>query len=104
LGIGGGLKDYDRRRRIIANPPKPTARSERADGSGTDEMAIPVGLLRPVTKELFTVAPETASYSPIVFKDWDATNKEFPETAKPEAGPRFPETKELLIKSPVVML
>jgi hypothetical protein len=35
LGIGGGLKkDYDRRRRIIANPPKPMARSESADGSG----------------------------------------------------------------------
>jgi len=34
LGIGGGLKDYDRRRRIIANPPKPTARSETAEGSG----------------------------------------------------------------------
>ncbi len=27
--------DYDRRRRIIAHPPKPTARSERAEGSGT---------------------------------------------------------------------
>ena len=34
--------DYDRRRRIIANPPKPTARSERADGSGTmPKVAIP---------------------------------------------------------------
>jgi tmRNA-binding protein len=32
LRIGGGLKDYDRRRRIIANPPKPMARSEKADG------------------------------------------------------------------------
>jgi len=30
LGIGGGLKDYDRRRRIIANAPKPTAHSKRA--------------------------------------------------------------------------
>ena len=36
LGIGGGFGDYDRRRRIIANAPKPTARSERADGSGTE--------------------------------------------------------------------
>ena len=35
LVIGGGLRDYDRRRRIIANPPKPIARSERAEGSGT---------------------------------------------------------------------
>ena len=26
--------DYDRRRRTNANPPKPTARSESADGSG----------------------------------------------------------------------
>ena len=34
LGIGGGLNDYDRRRRTIANAPKPTARSERAEGSG----------------------------------------------------------------------
>jgi hypothetical protein len=34
LGIGGGLRDYARRRRIIANPPKPMARSERAEGSG----------------------------------------------------------------------
>ena len=39
-GITGFVGDwwrnvnYDRRRRIIANPPKPTARSERADGSG----------------------------------------------------------------------
>jgi len=38
-GICGGLRDYDRRRRIIANPPKPTARSERADGSGTGPVA-----------------------------------------------------------------
>jgi hypothetical protein len=30
LGIGGGLRNYERRR-IIANPPKPMARSERAD-------------------------------------------------------------------------
>jgi hypothetical protein len=36
LGIGGGLKDYGRRRRIIANAPKPTARSDRAEGSGTE--------------------------------------------------------------------
>ena len=28
-------ENYDRRRRIIANAPKPTAQSERADGSGT---------------------------------------------------------------------
>jgi hypothetical protein len=27
--------DYDRRRRIIAHPPKATARSEIAEGSGT---------------------------------------------------------------------
>jgi hypothetical protein len=33
-----GLRDYDRRRRIIANAPKPTAQSERADGSGTAEI------------------------------------------------------------------
>ena len=39
LGIGGGLKDYDRRRRRIANPPKPTARSEKAEGSGTGPVA-----------------------------------------------------------------
>ena len=31
-----GTADYDRRRRITANPPKPTARSERAEGSGTN--------------------------------------------------------------------
>ena len=30
-----GTADYDRRQRIIANPLKPTARSERAEGSGT---------------------------------------------------------------------
>ena len=36
LGIGRGLRDYERRRRIIAHPPKPTARSESADGSGTE--------------------------------------------------------------------
>ena len=35
LGIGGGLKDYDRRRRTNASPPKPTAKSESAEGSGT---------------------------------------------------------------------
>ena len=29
--------DYDRRRRNIANPPKPIARSEKAEGSGTEE-------------------------------------------------------------------
>jgi len=34
LGFGGGLRDYERRRRIIANAPKPTAQSERAEGSG----------------------------------------------------------------------
>ena len=34
LGSGGGLRDYDRRRRIIANPPKPTARKERAESLG----------------------------------------------------------------------
>jgi putative alpha-1,2-mannosidase len=31
--------DYNRRRRIIANPPKPKARSESAEGSGTPLMA-----------------------------------------------------------------
>ena len=34
LGIGGGLSDYDRRRPINANAPKPTAQSESAEGSG----------------------------------------------------------------------
>ncbi len=41
-GICWGLVadcDYARRRRIIANPPKPTARSEKADGSGTGPVA-----------------------------------------------------------------
>ena len=28
LGMGGGLRDYDRRRRIIAKPPKPTAKKK----------------------------------------------------------------------------
>ena len=36
LRIGWGLRDYDRRRRSIANALKPMARSERAEGSGTE--------------------------------------------------------------------
>jgi len=35
VGVWWRNVDYNRRRRIIANPPKPTARSERAEGSGT---------------------------------------------------------------------
>ena len=34
-GLMEDYEDYDRRCRIIANPPKPTARSETAEGSGT---------------------------------------------------------------------
>ena len=34
LGDWLGTADYNRRRRTNANPPKPTARSERAEGSG----------------------------------------------------------------------
>ena len=41
LGIGGGLRDYDRRLRNIANPLKPMARSERAEGSGTEATRNP---------------------------------------------------------------
>jgi len=36
-----GIENYDRRRRIIANAPKPTAQSERAEGSGTPLIVIP---------------------------------------------------------------
>jgi len=51
VGIGSGLRDYDRRRRIIANAPKPKARSERAEGSGiTVESTL---LLKPATIRLF---------------------------------------------------
>ena len=41
LGSGGGLRDYDRRRRNMVNQPKPMASSERAEGSGTPLIVIP---------------------------------------------------------------
>jgi len=44
LRIDGGLRDYARRRRIIANPPKPKAKSERAEGSGTIAIRKPAGV------------------------------------------------------------
>jgi len=43
-----GTAAYDRRRRITANPPKPTARSERAEGSGTEGVDSPIFSLPPL--------------------------------------------------------
>ena len=40
LEIDSGLKDYNRRRRTNANAPKPMARSESAEGSGTDDAIL----------------------------------------------------------------
>ena len=40
VAFGRGLRDYERRRRITANPLKPTARSERVEGSGTEAFDV----------------------------------------------------------------